>query len=96
MILEIAEFTVISGKADEFVAGLTSGMEVIRRAEGCLGAQMAVAVEDAHTVVLLVRWRTLDDHLVTFRQGPLFPQYRQHINGLFVGQPRVHHYPLDD
>lgn len=96
MILEIAEFAVVPGKTDEFVAGLARGLEVIRGAEGCLGAQRAVAVEDPQTVVLLVRWRTLDDHIVTFRQGPLFPQYRQHINGLFVGQPRVHHYPMDE
>ncbi len=96
MILEIAEFTAVAGKATELAMGLARGIEVIRQAEGCLGVQLAAAVEDPHEVVLLVRWRNLDDHLVTFRQGPLFPAYRQHIAGLFVDQPRVRHYPITE
>ncbi len=94
MILEIAEFTALPGQADAFAEGIARGIEVIRQAEGCLGAQVAASVEDPHEFVLLVRWRALEDHLVTFRNGPLFPAYRQHINGLFADAPRVRHYPI--
>jgi quinol monooxygenase YgiN len=96
MILEIAEYTVLPGRADDFAAGIARGLEVIRQAEGCLSAQVAASVEDAHAFVLLIRWRTLDDHLGTFRNGPLFPAYRQHIAGLFVDAPRVRHYPIGE
>lgn len=94
MILEIAEYTVAPGQSAAFLAGMARGIQVICGAQGCLDAQFAAAVEDPESVVILVRWQRLEDHLETFRNGPLFPQYRQHINGLFVGQPRVRHYPL--
>ncbi len=94
-VLEVAEFTALEGKGAEFAAGIARGIEVIRSAEGCLDAQWSRSVENAEEFVLLVRWRTIEDHLQTFRNGPLFPTYRQHITGLFAGQPRVRHYHFD-
>jgi quinol monooxygenase YgiN len=96
MILEIAEYTVLPGRADDFAAGIARGLEVIRQAEGCLSAHVAASVEEPHEFALLIRWRSLDDHLVTFRNGPLFPAYRQHIAGLFADAPRVRHYPITE
>jgi hypothetical protein len=37
-------------------------------------------------------WTTLEAHTVDFRGGPLFPQWRSHINGLFTGTAEVFHY----
>ena len=96
MILEVAEYTAAPGQADAFAVGIAKGLEIIRQAEGCLGAQVAAAVENPHEFVLLIRWRRIEDHMETFRKGPLFSVYRQHINGLFVDQPRVRHFPLED
>jgi quinol monooxygenase YgiN len=96
MILEIAEYRAITGQADAFAAGIEQGLEVIRRAEGCLSAQVGRAVEDDHEFVILIRWRNLEDHLDTFRKGPLFGEYRSHITGLFVDQPRVRHFPISE
>jgi quinol monooxygenase YgiN len=94
-ILEIAEFTAAPGQADALATGLARGVEVIRTAEGCLDAHWARAVENGDECILFIHWRAIEDHLQTFRNGPLFSAYRQHINGLFVDQPRVRHYPLD-
>lgn len=93
-VMEIAEFTAQPGQGDAFAAGLAQGIEVIRSAEGCLSAEWHRAIENPEEFVLLVRWRAIEDHLVTFRQGPLFPAYRQPIAGLFVDAPRVRHYPI--
>lgn len=94
MILEIAEFTALPGKEAEFIAGIARGLDVIRQAEGNLSAEYLVAVENPAEITLLLRWRALEDHTVTFRQGPLFATYRAHIAGLFVDPPRVRHYPI--
>jgi len=96
MILEIAEITAAPGQADALAAGIARGAMVIRQAEGCQSVQFAQSVEEPQQFVLLVRWRTIEDHLVTFRNGPLFGQWRQEIAGLFVGQPHVLHYPTSD
>lgn len=92
MVVEIAEFTAHPGKTEELRAGLLRGLDVIRRAQGCRGARLRACVEDAQRFIYEIEWATLEDHTVTFRGGPLFPEYRSHINGLFVEPVTVHHY----
>jgi quinol monooxygenase YgiN len=92
MIVEIAQFRAQPGKAEELQAGFLKGLEVIRSGEGCLSAVARRGIEDPDTFVLEVAWETLEHHTVKFRGGPLFPQYRSHINGLFIDTPTVNHY----
>jgi quinol monooxygenase YgiN len=92
MVVEIAEFTAVAGKEEELHAGLQRGMAVVRRAEGCRVARVHRCVEEPGQFIGIIEWATLEDHTVTFRGGPLFPEYRSHINGLFEGPVRVRHY----
>jgi quinol monooxygenase YgiN len=92
MVTEIAEFTARPGKADELQAGLTRAMDVIRRGEGCRGIILRHCIEEPDRFVYEITWETLQHHTVAFRQGPLFAEYRGHINGLFVEPVVVHHY----
>ena len=96
MVLEIAEITAAPGQAEALAASVARGAAVIRKAEGCVSVQFAQSVEDPQQFVLMVRWRTLEDHTVTFSNGPLFSQWRQEIAGLFADKPRVRHYPISD
>src|SRR5690349_19085044 len=92
MIVEIAQFRAQPGKAEELQAGFLKGLEVIRSGEGCLSAVARRGIEDPDIFVLEVAWETLEHHTVKFRGGPMFPQYRSHINGLFIEPPTVNHY----
>ena len=92
MVVEIAEFTAQPGKAEELHAGLLRGLEVVRRAEGCHSGRLRADVEDRNRFIYEIEWATLEAHTVTFRGGPLFPEYRSHITGLFVEPVIVHHY----
>lgn len=92
MVTEIAEFTALPGKAGELEAGLVRGLEIIRGAEGCRSARLGHCIEDPDRFVYMIAWETLEHHTVVFRGGPLFPQYRSHINGLYAEPIVVHHY----
>src|SRR5262245_34790743 len=94
MVLEIAELAAVEGKVEELRAGLLRGIEVIRRAEGCRSAQARRCVEEPGRYVLTIEWATLEDHTVAFRGGPLFAEYRSHINGLFAAPVVVRHYEV--
>ncbi len=96
MVLEIVEYRAVPGQGDALFAGLRQALAVIRSAEGCIEAHASQSIEDPDECVVLVVWHRLEDHLETFRNGPLFGEYRQHVNGLFIGQPRVRHYPSDE
>ena len=92
MVTEIAEITAQPAKAEELQAGLLRGLEVIRSAEGCRSALLKRCIEDGDRFVLEIEWETLEHHTVQFRGGPLFPQYRSHITGLFVDPIVARHY----
>jgi heme-degrading monooxygenase HmoA len=92
MVVEIAEFTAQPGKAEGLRTGLLRGLEVVRRAEGFQSGRLRACVEDHNRFIYEIEWATLEAHTVAFRGGPLFPEYRSHITGLFVEPVTVHHY----
>src|SRR5579884_811056 len=92
MVTEIAQFTAVQGKAEELAKGLAAAMPIIRGAEGNQGVVLRRCIEDPTIFLYEIQWATLEDHTVKFRGGPLFAQYRSHINGLFQEPVVVRHY----
>jgi heme-degrading monooxygenase HmoA len=92
MATEIAQFTAQPGRAAELQRALEAAMPVIRRAEGCRSIQLARCLEQPDVFIYTIEWETLEHHTVTFRSGPHFPEYRSHINGLFVKPVLVRHF----
>jgi quinol monooxygenase YgiN len=84
MVLEIAQYTAQPGKAGAFQAGLLKGIEIIRRAKGCISATPRRQIEDPEKFIVMIEWETLEDHTVGFRGSPQFLEYRSHLAGLFV------------
>ena len=92
MVTEVAIFIAASGKEDELGAGILKGLEVIRQHPACISANVTRCVEQPQRYMLSVVWTSLEAHTEGFRGGPLFPQWRSNINGLFTGTPDVFHY----
>lgn len=92
MVLEIARFQAVEGNSEELRAGLLCGAEVVRRSEGCRSVTVRRCIEDRSQFIFTIEWETLEAHTVIFRGGPLFAEYRSHINGLFVEPVAVNHY----
>lgn len=92
MVLEIAQYTAQPGKADEFQAGLLRGIEIIRKAKGCVSATPRRQIEDPEKFIVMIEWETLEDHTVGFRGSPQFLEYRSHLAGLFVEPILAPHY----
>ena len=92
MITEIAIFTAVEGKEDELGEAIVRGLHVIRQHPTCIAARVERCIEESNRYAVINTWTTLEAHTQDFRGGPLFPQWRGHINGLFAGQPVVFHY----
>ncbi|GHO65778.1 antibiotic biosynthesis monooxygenase [Ktedonobacter sp. SOSP1-52] len=92
MITEIAVFTAVAGKEEELAQGIIRGLEIIRQHPECISAHATRCIEQPGRFMVTNSWSTLEAHTVDFREGPLFPQWRSHINGLFEGTPEVFHY----
>lgn len=96
MVTELAQFTAQPGKADALEQGLRAAMAVIRRGEGCRAIRLRRCVEDPNVFLYEIEWETLEHHTVMFRGGPLFAEYRSHINGLYVDPVAVRHFEMLD
>ena len=92
MILERALMSIQPGRVPEFLAALPAGVAVLEQAHGFAGIEIRVGVETPDSVLLLLRWQTLEDHTVGFREGPLFGQWREVISPFFAAPPQVDHW----
>ena len=92
MVHEIAIFTAVEGQADELGPAILRGLEVIRQHPGCISARVERCIEFPERYMLIVEWTSLEAHTIDFRGGPLFAEWRSHINGLFQDPPEVFHY----
>lgn len=92
MITEIALFTAIPGKEEELGQAIVRGLEVIRQHPECISTHATHCIEQPRRYMVTNVWTSLEAHTVDFRGGPLFAQWRNHIQGLFEGLPEVFHY----
>ena len=92
MVTEVAIFTAVPGKEDALGQAIVRGLGVIRQHPAIISARVERCVEKPGQYMLINIWTSLEAHITDFRGGPLFPQWRSHINGLFEGNPVVFHY----
>ncbi len=70
MILEAVFLPVIPGKEVEFEAAFRQASPIIASINGYRGHELQRCLESPGKYLLLVRWETLEDHTVGFRQSP--------------------------
>ncbi len=97
MILEHALITVQAGQQAEFEAEFPKAKAVISQAKGFAELSLHRGIEAENTAMeerylLLIRWETLEDHTVGFRQSDLFIQWRGIIGPFFARPPVVDHF----
>ncbi len=92
MVTEVAILTAVPGKEDELGQAILRGLDIIRQHPECISARVERCIEQPAQYMLINIWTSLDAHIKDFRSGPLFPQWRSHINDLFEGAPQVFHY----
>ncbi len=94
MVTEIAIITALSGKEEELGHAILKGLDVIRQHPECISANATRCIEQPDRYMVTNVWTSLEAHTVDFRGGPLFTQWRSHINGLVAGTPEVFHYQV--
>lgn len=92
MIYEIAELTIKSGTDAAFEAAVTQAVPLFKRAAGCVSMHMERCIEVPDTYLLVVGWKTVEDHMVGFRESADFQEWRRLVGDFFAQAPKVHHY----
>ena len=95
MILEIADIRIQPGQNAAFEEAIQRGIATVAsRAQGFQGAKVNRGIESPERYILQIFWRTLEDHTVAFRQGPLFAEWRAIVGPFFAAPPVVEHFEL--
>ena len=95
MILEIADFRITPGQQAAFEEAIQRALTTIAsQAKGYRGWKVNHSVESPERYLLMIFWDSLEDHMVGFRQGPLFPQWRAIVGPFFAQPPQVEHFIL--
>ena len=95
MFLEFADIRIHAGQQAAFDEAIQRGIAtVISKAKGFEGFSVHKGVETPERYILQIRWTTIEDHNVGFRESPAFAAWRAIVGPFFAGPPNVEHYTL--
>jgi heme-degrading monooxygenase HmoA len=92
MILEVAPLQIHPGQSAAFEAAFLQAQTIIAGMPGYLSHELQRCIEREDAYILLVRWQTLADHQVGFRQSPQYQQWKQLLHHFYDPFPTVLHY----
>jgi len=94
MILEVAILDVKQGQEEEFEVTFKKAQEIISNMQGYVSHQLQKCIEKENRYILLVNWKTLEDHTVGFRQSEPYKQWKKLLHHFYFPFPEVEHYTL--
>ncbi len=83
MILEVADIEIPAGENGAFEAAFARAQMLLAKMPGYLQHELQRGVEQPERYVLLVRWRTLEDHTEGFRGSSEYRQWRELLHPFF-------------
>lgn len=92
MILEVATLDVRPGQEAAFEQAFAEARSIIAASPGCLGHELQRCLETPGRYLLLVRWRTLEDHTVGFRQSAPYQRWKALLHHYYDPFPTVEHF----
>lgn len=92
MIIEIAYLTIEPSRASDFEQAVAEAAPYFKAAQGCHGMRLERVEEDPALYRLSVDWRSIEDHMVAFRQSEGFQKWRSLAGPFFTQAPRVEHW----
>jgi heme-degrading monooxygenase HmoA len=92
MILEVGILNVVPGEESAFEQALQIAKPLIAATPGFESIKVHPCVETPNRYLLLVTWRTLEDHTIGFRQSDRFPEWRKLLHHFYDPPPVIEHY----
>ncbi len=92
MILEVATLNVSEGRGAEFEAAFAQASAIISSMPGYLSHELQRCIEVPSRYVLLVRWASLEDHTIGFRQSEEYGEWKRLLHHFYDPPPTVEHF----
>jgi heme-degrading monooxygenase HmoA len=92
MFLEVAVLNVRKGEEAAFESAFRQAQGIIAASRGYSGHELQRCLERPNQYILLVRWQTLEDHTVGFRQSAAYEGWKNLLHHFYDPFPTVEHY----
>jgi heme-degrading monooxygenase HmoA len=92
MVLEAVTLHIRPGQSAEFESTFRQAQSIIASMPGYLSHELGRSVEVPDQYLLLVRWRTIEDHTDGFRNSAQFPEWKRLLHHFYDPPPVIQHY----
>jgi heme-degrading monooxygenase HmoA len=92
VIVEHALLRIKPGQEDAFAAAMEGAKTIIASIPGFIDLTVSRGIESPGTFLLLVRWETLQDHTIGFRESPQYQEWKGLLHHFYDPFPTVEHY----
>jgi len=94
VILEIVTIQIKAGQEAAFEEAFKEGSKLIAAADGYIAHELRRCLETKGKYVNLVKWQTVDDHMVGFRESERFQQFRALLSPFYESPSQMNHYEM--
>jgi heme-degrading monooxygenase HmoA len=91
VILEVAVLNIKNDLTADFEAAFEVASSIIAAMPGYVSHELQRCIETKNRYILLVRWQTLEDHTVGFRQSSQYQEWRALLHHFYDPFPVVEH-----
>ena len=92
MITEIALLKVRPGQAEAFEEAFANAQPIIESMNGYIQHELQQCIEEVDKYMLVVRWKTVEDHTIGFRQSEGYKEWKKLLHHFYDPFPVVEHY----
>ena len=92
MITEIALLKIRPEQSDAFEEAFANAQPIIESMNGYIQHELQQCLEEADKYMLVVRWKTIEDHTIGFRQSESYKEWKKLLHHFYDPLPVVEHY----
>ena len=92
MVLELAVLNVIRGREAEFEVAFAEARQLISAMPGFLSLELGKHTHVPNRYVLLVKWRSVEDHSEGFRKSTEYAEWSRLLHHFYEPFPTVEYY----
>ncbi|MDZ8237097.1 MAG: antibiotic biosynthesis monooxygenase [Nostoc sp. ChiQUE01a] len=92
MILEAVILNVKPGSESDFEVNFKKASKIISSMKGYLSHELHRCIEVQDKYLLLVRWETLESHIVQFRGSAEYQEWKKLLHHFYEPFPTVEHF----
>jgi heme-degrading monooxygenase HmoA len=94
VILEVGILNVKADQGRDFEAAFKQALPIIQASPGFVSHELNKCIETPDQYLLLVRWQTLEDHTVGFRQSEPYQEWKRLLHRFYDPFPMIEHYEV--